>query len=309
MFDEATRGREDAWIALRSTLTATRGAVRIIGNVKGRKNWVYRLARQAEDGDDPESHYARITAWDAVEAGVLDRDEIDRAKRDLPEKIFRELYLAEPSDDGGNPFGLSAIQNCIVEDLADGPVHVWGVDLAKSQDWTVAIGLNRDGGVCAFQRWQSDWRNTRHRLKAMLADGNAALVDSTGVGDPIVEDLARVLPQVEGYNFSGWRKKQQLMEGLAVAIQNRRVTFPEGRIVRELEIFEYQTTRTNVTYSAPSGYHDDCVCALALAVHAYEFSPSARNTIDRVRLATPDQPNAWDGDEWMDIDNEAIWRP
>jgi hypothetical protein len=27
----------------------------------------------------------------------------------LPEHVFRELYLAEPSDDEGNPFGLEAI--------------------------------------------------------------------------------------------------------------------------------------------------------------------------------------------------------
>ena len=36
----------------------------------------------------------------------------------------------------------------------------------------------------------------------------------------------------------------------------------------ELETFEYVYTRTGVRYSAPDGLHDDCVCALALAVHA-----------------------------------------
>jgi hypothetical protein len=35
----------------------------------------------------------------------------------------------------------------------------------------------------------------------------------------------------------------------------------------ELETFEYEYTRTGVRYSAPEGLHDDCVCALALAVH------------------------------------------
>src|SRR4051794_12329205 len=39
--DEATRMREEVFFALRSTLTATRGQIRIIGNVKGRKNWFY----------------------------------------------------------------------------------------------------------------------------------------------------------------------------------------------------------------------------------------------------------------------------
>ena len=39
--------KEDAWIAIQSTLTATRVPVRIIGNVKGKKNWFYLLARRA----------------------------------------------------------------------------------------------------------------------------------------------------------------------------------------------------------------------------------------------------------------------
>jgi hypothetical protein len=57
------------------------------------------------------------------------------------------------------------------------------------------------------------------------------------------------------------------MEGLAVAIQARHITYPEGAIVNELEAFEYEYTRTGVRYSAPEGLHDDCVMALALAVH------------------------------------------
>jgi len=38
VIDEASRMKEDAWTAIQSTLTATRGPVRIIGNVKGEKN-------------------------------------------------------------------------------------------------------------------------------------------------------------------------------------------------------------------------------------------------------------------------------
>jgi hypothetical protein len=55
------------------------------------------------------------------------------------------------------------------------------------------------------------------------------------------------------------------MEGLALAIQQRKVLFPEGPIKDELENFEFEYTRTGVRYTAPEGLHDDCVCALALA--------------------------------------------
>jgi len=62
------------------------------------------------------------------------------------------------------------------------------------------------------------------------------------------------------------------MEGLAAAIQQRKITFPEGTIVDELQNFEFEFTRTGVRYSAPPGLHDDCVCALALAWHKYRNS-------------------------------------
>jgi hypothetical protein len=90
------------------------------------------------------------------------------------------------------------------------------------------------------------------------------LADSTGVGDPIVEDLQKT-GNVEGVKFTS-QSKQQMMEGLSLAIQKREIMIPDGVIKNELESFEYEYTRTGVKYSAPSGLHDDCVCALALAV-------------------------------------------
>ena len=63
------------------------------------------------------------------------------------------------------------------------------------------------------------------------------------------------------------------MESLALAIQSNEVTFPDGVIVNELDVFAYEHTRTGVKYSAPSGFHDDCVMALALAVYGQRAAP------------------------------------
>lgn len=263
VIDEATRCKEEAWHAVRSTLTATRGPLRIIGNVKGRKNWAYHIARRAEGGD-PDMHYAKITAADAVRAGIITADEVADARRLLPEAVFRELYEADPSDDQNNPFGIAAIRDCIAPIEAGGAPQAWGWDLAKSVDWTVGIGLDRVGRTSRFERFQMPWEETRLRIRD--ATGTVpALVDSTGVGDPVLEALQRGMTNFEGFKFTAV-SKQQLMEGLAVAIQHHEVQYPDGVIVSELESFEYEYTRTGVRYSAPAGLHDDCVCALALAV-------------------------------------------
>jgi len=280
VIDEATRVKEDAWFAVRSTLTATRGKVRIIGNVKGRRNWAYRLARRAESGE-PDMHYARITAYDAIQAGVLAQQEIDDARAQLPAAVFRELYEAEPSDDEGNPFGIAAIRDCLE------PVHTtckpacWGWDLARANDWTWGIALCDHGAVCRSERWNQSqyptldsgkdetgshpeyWEVTLRRIRDLVGRTPAA-VDSTGPGGPIDQALNTEHRTVEGFVFTA-KNKQLLMEGLAVAIQQHHVSFPEGPLQLELEAFEYQYTATGVRYGAPEGMHDDGVCALALA--------------------------------------------
>ena len=267
--DEATRCKDEVWHAVRSTVTATRAPVRIIGNVKGRKNWAYQLARKAESGVVG-WRYSKITAADAVEANVLQAEEVAEAQRDLPEQVFKELYLAEPSDDQGNPFGIDAIYKCAAPMSNKEPV-CWGWDLAKSVDWTWGIGLDEDGAVCRSERWQSPWEETLKRIVNITGDV-PALVDSTGVGDAILEFLAKAGSNFEGFKFTS-TSKQQLMERLAVAIQQQQITFPEGQLFNELLSFEYVYTRTGAQYSAPSGLHDDGVCSLALAVYHQDNKP------------------------------------
>ncbi len=94
VIDEASRMREESWYAMRSTLTATQGKCKLIGNVKGKKNWFYKLGERARSGES-DYRYFKITAYDAVKAGILKLEEVEQAKRDLPENVFNELYLAE----------------------------------------------------------------------------------------------------------------------------------------------------------------------------------------------------------------------
>lgn len=275
VFDEFTRAREASWHALRSTLTSTGGKCKFIGNVKGRKNWGHQMAMKAKAGQ-PGYEYFKITAYDAAEAGMLTKEgkpfleEIEEAKRDLPESVFRELYLAEASEDGSNPFGFSFIQLCTTV-LSTRPPVCFGIDLAKSSDYTVIIGLDQFGQVCHFDRFQKDWMQTVQTIKALPRV--PMKIDSTGVGDPIVEQVQQGRGNVLAFRFTQ-SSKQQIMEGLALAIQQRKVLFPEGVIKDELENFEFEYTRTGVRYTAPEGLHDDCVCALALAYDLHKNAVS-----------------------------------
>jgi len=109
VFDEAPRAKVDAFYALRSTITATKGVMKLIGNFGGVSNWMHQLKEKAKT--DKEYAYFKVTAWDAVEAGILDKEEIEQAQRDLPSKIFKQLYLAEEQESDDQLISYGSMQN------------------------------------------------------------------------------------------------------------------------------------------------------------------------------------------------------
>jgi hypothetical protein len=295
VIDEASRTRQEAWYAIRSTITATRGLLRIIGNVKGRKNWAYKLARRAESGGRGLS-YHKITALDAVAGGVLHADEIEQARADYPETVFLELFMAEASDDEGNPFGIDNIRRNLRTRTTGEPVVAWGWDVASRVDWTVGVGLDRAGKIARFVRFREKWDATEERIYSVTG-ATPALIDATGVGAPISERLSsRAQAQYatdvyEPYTFTA-PSKQRLLEHLAVALQADECDVLEGVMQLEMEAFEYVYTRTATRYSAPEGMHDDCVCALALAKLKYDAIASSLLS-ERFAIVSLEKESIW----------------
>ena len=245
---------EDGWLnSIRPTLTDYKGKAIFLSTPKG-KNYFFSLFSKAE----PDWQSFKFTTYDNP---YIDPQEIDDARRQLPEVVFEQEYMANPAENAANPFGSQYIRNCI-HPVTKMPVVAYGIDLAKSVDWTVIVGLDEDGNVAYFDRFQMDWHNTKQTI--LRLPKCPILVDSTGVGDPILEDLQREGIMIQGLKFTS-SSKQQLMEGLQAAIHQGKIGYPEGIISQELEVFEYQYTATGVKYSAPSGFHDDAVMALALA--------------------------------------------
>ena len=247
---------EDGWLnSIRPTLTDYKGKALFVSTPKG-KNYFYSLFMN--NSNEWESF--KFSTYDNP---YIDKNEIDDARRQLPEAVFEQEYMANPMENAANPFGSQQILSC-VKPLSNLEPSYYGIDLAKSFDYSVIIGIDKNGQVAYFNRFQKDWKQTRETILSI--DRNKPIyIDSTGVGDAITEDLQKHFNSMTGFKYTS-HSKQQLMELLASKIHSQEVTFPEGEIKNELEIFEYQYTATGVRYNAPSGYHDDCVNALALAV-------------------------------------------
>ena len=272
--DEGAQISEEAWtMALRPALMDEKGIAIFTGTPRGH-NWYFQLWTR---GQDPSQTDYKSWSFPSSSNPYLDPAEIASFARDMPELAYRQEVLAEFLEDVGSVFrGVDRIVKGALELAEPHKQYVMGGDLAKLEDFTVLAVLDLEGHLCAFDRFnQIDWVFQRKRTVQLAQQYNARLlIDSTGVGDPICDELHRENIQVEGYKFTSATKKD-LIENLSMMIENQQITIPPiPELINELKLYGYKTTPSgNLQYGAPEGYHDDCVIALALAAWQLKRSP------------------------------------
>jgi phage FluMu gp28-like protein len=160
-----------------------------------------------------------------------------------------------------------------------------GVDLGKRHDYSVVAVVRKDGdifrlvglkifplgtdytgeaGVVGFVRVLTQKLQTIHRI----------LIDQTGVGESVVEEARKSLPNAEGIVLSA-PVKQDIMNYLKIMMQQKRLLIPyQLELANELNIERFQLTKAGqVQFSHPDGTHDDRVWGIALAVFATRTRP------------------------------------
>lgn len=257
---------ENAWTnSVRPTLTDFKGNAIFISTPRG-KNFFYSLYLKGLN-KEPDYESWQFTSY---ENPYIDNSEIDSAKQSLPDLAFRQEYLAEPSANAANPFDNNAIRRNTIITLSTKPPVVFGIDIARVQDWTVICGLDEDGVMCYFKRFQKSFELTAREIQEVnrLYPNIPKVVDNSGIGAVVVERLIYEfnINNVIPFNFTSESKPKIIYE-LIKDIEKDAVKFNEVT-ANELNVFEYKTTSTgHIKFEAQSGFHDDTVMALALANH------------------------------------------
>jgi hypothetical protein len=289
VIDEAGYWGYDSFVSVWTTLTRTRGKLRIISTPKGR-NWFYDEWLKGWDGDDGQSGDAdlrkKFPEFKSFKLPthtnpLVPRQSIIEAKRTLPEDVFRQEYLAEFLDESAGVF--RNIRACMTGQWLDSPKrgahYIMGIDWAKKNDYTVfcfadratreIVHIQRHNGV----EWNS---NINMAFKAAKEWNNAQIyMDSTGVGDVPFDELRSIYPHVHGYSISTNASKKALIEKMQFSLEKNLIILPkadstkrpEPKILhKELSMYGYEVAKNGMLkYSAPEGYFDDCVIAACLA--------------------------------------------
>jgi hypothetical protein len=272
VIDEAAAIPADVWnYVLRPTISQTLGWAVFCSTPKGR-NWFYDLHTR---GQDPAETLYKSFTFSSRTSPFFPPAEWDEARRTLPSDVFRQEYAAEFLEDSAGVF--RNVGACLVDDALCRLPHgrrqiLVGCDVAKHSDWTVLIAMDAESGLClAKERFNNlEWPVQKERIAAFCRAWRGRLMlDATGVGDPIYDDLRQVLPDIEGVKLSS-ASKTMIVQRLMVAVEQRRISWPRSweDLTNEMGRFEYTIMPSGaIQYAAPSGYHDDCVMALALANH------------------------------------------
>lgn len=244
--------------SLRPLLLKTKGIAYLISTPYG-KNYFYSLYQKGINLDNG------FKSWQfsSYMNPYLPKDELDELIKEMPQAIYQQEIEAQPIANSSNPFGTDVINANTITDLSNEPTVVYGIDIAKTFDYTVIIGLDKSGHVTYFDRFQTPWQVTKSKIES-LPDNVLKVIDSTGVGDVLYEQLQTTCTNITGFKFNS-TSKVDIMYKLIKGVENGLLKFPEG-VANEMHTLEYKYSSTgHLSFQAQSGFHDDAVMALAMA--------------------------------------------
>ena len=293
VLDECAFISEAAWTeALRPALADRLGAAMFISTPKGH-NWFWRAFQRGQD-----EHEDDWSAWcfPTSDNPFIADSEIEAAKKSLPDRVFRQEFLAEFIPDAGGVFRRvmeAATATPQTERIITGDhwhKYVIGVDLAKHNDFTVfsVMDITTQEQVYMDRDNKVDIVNQVDRLIAL----NKRFKPETNIIEINKYETFCELSRRAGLPVTEFTTtnatKQKAVDDLAYAFENGDIKILNDPVqVGELQAFEMTRTPSGmVRYAAPEGMHDDTVIALALAWQGARSIPAPM-------VVQPSQSSRW----------------
>jgi len=262
-------------------LSATNGSAIFLSTPWGKNHFFYK----AYTNPDYSVHTAKST-----ECPLITTEFLQEQKRLLPDEIYRSEYLAEFTETATSFFPQDLIRACVdptleqVTDPQHAPTAAYyaGIDLGKLNDHSVIAVISHDGNLLKLIHLHEFPLSTPYsHVIGYIANANKRmqfeklLIDQTGVGEPIQEELRNQdLQNIEGITFTT-QTKEALLTNLKLTMEQNRLKLPYNRcLIEQINQQQYEYTKTgHLTFTHPQGTHDDQLWALSLAVYAAQRQP------------------------------------
>ena len=266
VFDEYSEQSERIWTEIfQPVLRENKGTATFVYTPKG-KNHSWKLLQLAKQ--QPNWYVDIQTVHDT---GMFTPAELEEIKANTPLALYQQEYECSFLESAASFFRRTRENTYTPTGQVQNHDYQIGIDLAKYQDWTVItpFDLNTFNVLPQDRFNQVDWNLQKARIQVAWHKYNRCecVIDATGVGDPIVEDLSAQGVRVTPYKFTE-QTKRELLTHLALLLEQDKVKIPnDPELLAELDAIRWELTETGKTRIATiEGMHDDRVMSLALAV-------------------------------------------
>jgi hypothetical protein len=237
--DEAAKARllKTNWEqAIRPTLTDYMGDAWFLSTPKGR-NYFWQLWNMGQDPLNPD-----WASWQMPTSTnpYIDKSELDSARRDLPQAVFEQEYLADFTE---SAMLFRNVRECVGEyQHYDDHRHVSGLDWAQMNDFTVQATIDcKTKCVAPLERFnQIAWAVQRDRVVAetQRRKVSSILAEQNSIGSPNIEALQALGLPVMAFLTTN-ESKSEIIQALMLAFERKQITIPNDPVlISELEAFE-----------------------------------------------------------------------
>lgn len=258
----------EVWDFLRPIL-AVNGGWAVFNFTPRGQNHAFTLLEMAKDNEE---WFTQILT--VKDTGILTDEDIARERREGMSQAMIDQEFYCKFIESATSFFKNIPNTCIVNPNTEHrPLHrfTMGVDLAKYQDYTVisVVDLNTFEQVYMERFNQTDWNLQKAKIEATYYRFGCPVgfIDSTGVGDPIVDDLTNRGVRLEPYKFTE-NTRMDLLSNLQIKMEQGIIKLLDDQTLKdELSYFQYEISeRGKLKVKVPDNLHDDTVFATALSV-------------------------------------------
>lgn len=267
VFDEYSEMSERIWTEIfQPVLRENKGTATFVYTPKG-KNHSWKLLQLAKQ--QPDRWYSDVRS--VHDTGMFTSEELEEIKLNTPMSLYQQEYECSFLESASSFFRRTRENLYEPDGYDDTHSYQLGIDLAKYQDWTVITPFDlHTFKVLPQDRFnQVDWNLQKARIGVAHHKYNRAhlVVDATGVGDPIAEDLQNEGLPVTPFKFTE-ASKRELLTHLSILIEQDKIKLPnDENLLAELDAIQWGLTDTGKTQiTTVQGMTDDRVMSLALAV-------------------------------------------
>lgn len=286
VFSEYSLMKQEVWNLISPILTENGGWAVFVYTPRG-QNHAYELMKMAEKND---RWYVEVLPVSKTHA-VPEQDLLEQ-KMGMSAALYLQEYECDFTENASAVYKNVRKHTYPSQDYVHNETGMYqlGVDLAKSNDYTVITPFDlttfKVGPQDSFN--QVDYSLQKAKIEGAFYRYNKprVIMDSTGVGRPVVDDLLNKGINISPFVFT-YNSRNELLINLQILLEQDKIKIPDDpELIEQLESATFEVTAQGRTrIEVPDNKHDDRMISLSLAVWDIPVRPVTQASMSRVVTA------------------------